>query len=123
MLSSSLFINGAMLDGKNAKYEIDAAAGKDFKVFGVFCFFVLVKELQRAYSNICSESFELVEQIHLHSFELSQCLQTSQQTLPNHHAVARQRRQSRFQWEERHGRLLGETALMEARQKETSIKV
>lgn len=86
-------------------------------------FFVLVKELQRAYSNICSESFELVKQIHLHSFELSQCLQTSQQTLPNHHAVARQRRQSRFQWEERHGRLLGETALMEARQKETSIKV
>lgn len=39
MFSSTLFINGVMLEGKYAKYEIDAAAGKDFHVFVVFFFF------------------------------------------------------------------------------------
>lgn len=39
MLSSSLFINGVMFDWKNAKYEINAAAVKDFKVFVVFFVF------------------------------------------------------------------------------------
>lgn len=58
-----------------------------------------------------------------HSLELSQCLQTSQQTLPHHPAVARQHCRSRFQWEQSHERLHMETASQWERVKnETSIK-
>lgn len=47
-----------------------------------------------------------------HSLELSQCLQTPQQTLPHHPAVARQHRRSRFQREQSHERLHGESISM-----------